>query len=121
MRHREYVMQYGLLLVRVVWLAKCMAEWPAQREHTGCLHQHRQFMNQCQRSRSHTTGLDFACEQSHGPRTNRSGRDQDSQVDVRLREEQSDLVPWNLQIFWILDKAKAVMGVRHPANDARHL
>src|SRR5215469_7124384 len=86
-RHREDIMQHRVLLIALVRLAKCMSERPVEVEHTRCFHQHGQLPYQGKRNRCHPACFNFTCEQSHGPRTDRSGGDQDHQIDPRLGKQ----------------------------------
>lgn len=73
---RESIVQNGSLLIAIAWLTECVAERPVQVEHTRRFHRDGKLAYQRQRHRRHAVRLDFACQQSHGPRADRSGRNQ---------------------------------------------
>jgi hypothetical protein len=110
-------MQNGVLLIALVRLAKRMPEGPVEREHTRRFDHHCQFPYQRQRNRCHAACLDFTRKQSHGPRADRSGGDQDHQVDLCLGKQSPNLTPRGLELLRILDKAKAVMGICYKTDD----
>ena len=87
-------MQDGALLQAVPWLAKCMTKGPVQEEHPGRLDSNCQFAYQGERNGCHSAGFYFTRKQSHGPRTDGSGRHQQDEIDVSLSHHRADLVAW---------------------------
>ena len=111
-------MKNGALLISVVWFAQCMPEWPVEIEHAWGFHHRSQFSYLSKRNCCHSASLDFACQQSHGPRTDRSGRYQDHEIDTRLSKERANLASWRQEIFRIVDKAKTVVDTDNTTNGA---
>jgi len=114
-------MQHHVLLIALVRLAKCMSEGPVEVEHTRCFHQHGQLPYQGKRNRCHPACFNFTCEQSHGPRTDRSGGDQDHQIDSCLGKQFPNLASECKEITRVLDEAKAVVNICYPTNDTCRL
>ena len=111
-------MQHSVLLITLVRLAERMPERPVEIEHTRCFHHHCQFPYQSQRNRCHPASLNFTCEQSHGPRADRSRWYQDHKIDTCLGKQFTNLATWHQKITWVMDEAKAVVDIRYATNDA---
>ncbi len=87
-------MQDGELLQAISRLAESMAKGPVQREHARRFDGDSQFAHQGKRDSGHAAGFDFTCEQSHGPRADRSGRHEQGEINVGLRQQRANLVTW---------------------------
>lgn len=111
-------MQDSALLQAVSWLTERVTEGPMQKEHPGRFDCDGQFAHHGERDRCHPAGFDFPCEQSHGPRADGSSRDQEDEVDVRIRKPRAKLMAWEQQIVRILGKAEAVVRLGDVADDA---
>ena len=115
---RKGIVKDGALLIPVIGFAQRVPEWPVEVEHARRFHQLSQFFYLRKGNRGHTTGLDLACQQSHGPRADRSGRNQDDEIDVCLSEERANLAPRRQEVQGIMGKAKAVVDVGYAADNA---
>jgi hypothetical protein len=118
---RKDIVKDGALLIPVIGFTQRVPERPVEIEHARRLHQHGQFFYLRQRNRGHTTSLNLACQQSHGPRADRSGGYQDDEIDARLLQERANLAPRRQEVQGIKGKAKAVVGLGHTTNDAFRL
>ena len=83
-------MQHGSLLVDIAWFSQGVPKGPVQIQETRRLSRDGYFFHESQRDCRHAIGFDFPCEQSHGPRTDRSGGDQQCQIDLRLTDAVRD-------------------------------
>jgi hypothetical protein len=114
-------MKDSALLIPVIGFTQGVPERPVEIEHARGLHQHGQFFYLRERNCGHTTRLNLACQQSHGPRADRSGGYQNGEIDARLRQERANRAPGCQEVQGITGKAKAVVDVGHAANDAFRL
>jgi hypothetical protein len=76
----------GALLGDVARLSERVAERPVQVQHAGRPERDGQFPDQTQADRRHALSLDLSCKQSHGPRAEWSGWDEQHKVDLSLPE-----------------------------------
>ena len=102
-------------------LTQGVPEGPVQVEHARCSCCLGNLPNQCQRDRRHTSRLDLSCEQTHGPRADGSGRDQEHQVNVRVGQAARNLPSGGKQRFRTSAEAKAEVLVCNPTDDALSL
>ena len=108
--HRKGVVEDGELLQAVPGLAEYMTKGPVQEEHAGRFDSDSQFSHEGKRDRWYAAGFYFTREQSYGPRTDRSGRHQQNEIDVGLGQLGADLVAWMQQFVGIIGKAEAVVS-----------
>src|SRR5207237_10243798 len=81
--HGKDIVKNGAVLISVVGFSQGMPEWPVEVKHAWGFHHHSQFSYQGKRNCCYSASLDFACQQSHGPRTDRSVRYQDHEINRR--------------------------------------
>jgi hypothetical protein len=106
----------GALLGDVSRLTQGVPKGPMQVEHARrscCLGD---LLDECKRDRRHARRLDLPCEQSHGPRADGSGRDEEHQVNVRLGQATRNLPSGGKQCFRTSAEAKVL--VCNLADDA---
>ncbi len=111
-------MENGELLQVVPRLTECMTKGPVQEEHARRFDRDSQFVHEGKRDRCDAAGFYFTREQSHGPRADRSGRHQQHEIDVGLRQERADLMAWEKQFMGIIGKAEAIVGFGDTSNNA---
>src|SRR5579883_2111343 len=119
--HRKNIVQNGALLIAVIGFTQCVSERPVEIEHAWRFHQRSRFLYICERNCGHATGFNLARQQSHGPRAGWSGRDQDDEIDARLRKKRTNLTSGGQEITGIVGKAKAIVDIGHAANHALFL
>ena len=102
-------MEDGALLQAFPRLTKCVTKGPVQEEHARRFDRDSQFSHEDKRNRCDAAGFYFTREQSHGPRTDRSGGYQQNEIDVGLGQLGADLVAWMQQFVGIIGKAEAVV------------
>src|ERR1700681_3253993 len=97
-----------------------MTERPMEIEHTRRFDHDSQFSDECKRDGCHAARLNFACEQSHGPRADWSGRYQQDEVHMGRRQQVRDLAARSYKLLGIIGMTKAIMGLSHsPYNTFR--
>jgi hypothetical protein len=106
------------LLGNVSRLAQGVPKGPVQIEHARRSRGICDLRNQCKRDRRHARCLDLSCEQSHGPRADRSGRNEEHEVNVRVGQPASDRPSGGEQRFRTSAQAEAKVLVCHPTDDA---
>lgn len=111
-------MENGTLLGDVSWLTQGVPKGPVQVEHARCSCCLGNLLHECQRDRRHTRRLDLSCQQSHGPRADGSGRDEEHQVNVRLGQAARNLPSGGKQRFRTSAEAKAKVLVCNLADNA---
>lgn len=111
-------MQDGELLQAISRLAESMAKGPVQRKHARRFDGDSQLAHQGKRDSGHAAGFDFTCEQSHGPRTDWSGRHEQGEINVGLRQQRANLVTWREQFVGIVGEAKTIVRFGNMAHDS---
>lgn len=111
-------MENGAVLGDIAWLTQSVSKGPVQIEHTRCSCCLGNLLHQCQPNRRHARRLDLSCQQSHGPRADGSGRDEEGQVNMRVGQAARDFSSGRDQRFGASAEAKAKVLVCNPSNDA---
>ena len=114
-------MENCALLGNVSRLAQGVPKGPVQIEHARRSRGICDLRNQCQRDRRHARRLDLSCEQSHGPRADGSGRNEEDQVNMRVGQAVRDLSSGGDQCFRTSAQAECKVLVCHPTDDALSL
>src|SRR5258708_37882502 len=97
-----------------------MTERPMEIEHTRRFDHDSQFSDERKCDGCHAARLNFACEQSHGPRADWSGRYQQDKVNITLGQQSSNFMTSSYQISSIIRMPKAIMSLSHmPYNSFR--
>jgi hypothetical protein len=108
----------GALLGNVSRFAQGVPKRPVQVEHARRSRGLGDLLHECQRDRRHARRLDLSCEQSHGPRADGSGRNEEDQVHMRAGQAARDLSSGGDQRFRTSGEAEAKVLVCHPADDS---
>jgi len=91
--------EHGSLLREIARFAKGVAERPVQIQEAWRMSRNRHFFHESQSCGRHSAGFDFSCDQSHGPRADRSRRHQESQIDARLADAPRDFFDRRHKLF----------------------
>lgn len=110
-------MQDGELLQAIARFAERVTKRPVQVEHARGHHLDGQLAHEGQRDGGDAACLDFPGEQPHGPRADRSGRHEQSEIDVSLREQLADFASLWQQFLRLIGEAKTILRVSNVAYD----
>src|SRR5258708_36930040 len=95
-----------------------MTERPMEIEHAWRFDHNGQLSDERKRDGCHAARLNFACEQSHGPRADWSGRYQQDKVNMSLGQQSSNFMTRSYQILRIIGMTKAIMSLSHMPYNA---
>ena len=110
-------MQNSALLGDIPRLTQGVPKGPVQVEHARrprCLGD---LLDECKTDRRHARRLDFSCQQSHGPRADGSGGDEEHEVNVRVGQSAADRPSGSEQRFRTPAKAESKVLVCNPTDD----
>jgi hypothetical protein len=115
--HGQHVVQNCALLGDVPRLTQGVPKGPVQVEHARrprCLGN---LLDERKTDRRHARRLDFSCQQSHGPRADRSGGDEEHEVNVRVGQPAPDRPSGGEQLFRTPAQAESKVLVCNPTDD----
>lgn len=84
-------MEHRSLLSDISRFTQGVAEGPVQVKEAWCVRRNRDFFYESQTYGRYAPGFDFPGQQSHGPRADWSGGDQQSQINTRLANSSRNL------------------------------
>jgi hypothetical protein len=110
-------MEHRTLLDDISWFTQGVAKGPVQIQEMRRVSRNGPFLHESQSYRRHAAGFDFPCEQSHGPRADRSGGHQKSQIDVRLADAPCDFFDRGHKPRGAAHQAETVVILGQTSND----
>ena len=119
--HGQHVVQDSALLGGVPRLAQGVPKRPVQVEHARRPRGLRDLLDERKADRRHALRFDLSCEQSHGPRADRSGRDEEREVHMRIGQPAPDRSSGGQQLFCAPVQTKTKVLVGDPTDDALRL
>ena len=110
-------MEYGSLLGDVAWFSQGVPKWPVQIQEARRPSRNGDLLHQSQCDGRHAGGFDFPCEQSHGPRAERSRRNEKHQIHAPVTNPPRDLFDRRNELPSAPHQTEPVVIVGHLSDD----
>ena len=114
-------MEHCSLLGYIARFAQGVAERPVQIQESRRVSRNGYFFHESQTYSRHAPRFDFSGKQSYGPRADRSGGHQKSQIDARLADALRDFFNRRHELFGTPHQTESVMILGQTPNDMLRL